>query len=118
MDDQFPLCLPYDMDTIGSGITTSTKMLHWEYYKPQFLTGFTFNIFGNTVTNHGYYLDYWSQYINEIYSEEARIMECNLNLTEDDILNFSFKNAVYIKNTLWRVLSVDNYVVGGRKQQR
>ena len=115
MDDQFPLCLPYDMDTIGSGITTSTKMLHWEYYKPQFLTGFTFNIFGATVTNHGYYLDYWSQYINEIYSEEARIMECNLNLTEDDILNFSFKNPVYIKNTLWRVLSVDNYVVGGKE---
>ena len=115
MDDEFPLCLPYNMDTIGSGITSSTKMLHWEYYKPQFLTGFTFNIFGDTVTNHGYYLDYWSQYINEIYSDEARIMECNLNLNEDDILNFSFKNPVFIKNTLWRVLSVDNYVVGGKE---
>ena len=115
MDDQFPLCLPYDMDTIGSGITASTKMLFWEYYNPTFSSGFTFNIFGNTVTNHGYYLDYWSQYINEIYSEEARIMECNLNLTEDDILNFSFKNPVYIKNTLWRVLSIDNYVVGGKQ---
>ena len=115
MDDKFPLCLPYDLDTIGSGITSSTKMLYWEYYKPQFITGFTFNIFGTTVTTHGYYLDYWSQYVNEIYSDEARIMECNLNLNEDDILNFSFKNPVYIKNTLWRVLSVDNYVVGGKE---
>ncbi len=118
MDDEFPLCLPYNMDSIGSGITSSTKMLHWEYYKPQFITGFTFNIFGDTVTNHGYYLDYWSQYINEIYSDESRIMECNLNLNEDDILNFSFKNPVYIKNTLWRVLSIDNYVVGGKETTR
>tara|TARA_R110002012_G_scaffold45709_3_gene121288 strand:+ start:193 stop:3489 length:3297 start_codon:yes stop_codon:yes gene_type:complete len=115
LDEQFPLCLPYNMDTIGSGITSSTKMLHWEYYKPQFVSGFTFNIFGDTVTNHGYYLDYWSQYINEIYSDEARIMECNLNLNEDDIFNFSFKNPIYIKNTLWRVLSIDNYVVGGKE---
>ena len=115
LDEQFPLCLPYNMDTIGSGITSSTKMLHWEYYKPQFVSGFTFNIFGDTVSNHGYYLDYWSQYINEIYSDEARIMECNLNLNEDDIFNFSFKNPIYIKNTLWRVLSIDNYVVGGKE---
>ena len=115
MDNQFPLCLPYNMDNIGSGITSSTKMLHWEYYKPQFISGFTFNIFGDTISTHGYYLDYWSQYINEIYSDEARIMECSLNLNEDDIFNFSFKNPIYIKNTLWRVLSIDNYVVGGKE---
>ena len=115
MDDKFPLCLPYEMDTIGSGINTSTQMLHWEYYRPQFLTGFTFNIFGDTVTNHGYYLDYWAQYINEVYSDEARIMECSMHLNEDDIFNFSFKDPVFIKNTLWRVLSIDNYVVGGKE---
>ena len=114
MDNKFPLCLPYDMNTI-SDITASTKMLHWEYYKPQFITGFTFNIFGEGVTNHGYYLDYWAQYINEIYSDEARIMECYLDLNETDIHNFKFQNPIYLKNTLWRILSVENYVVGGKE---
>jgi len=115
VSNKFPLCTQYDLSTIGSGITTSTKILHWQYYDPTFLTGFTFNIFGDTVTDHGFYNDYWASYINEIYSDEARIMECNLHLNEDDILNFSFKNPVYIKNTLWRVLSIDNYVVGGKE---
>ena len=115
VSNKFPLCTQYDLSTIGSGVTTSTKILHWEYYSPTFLTGFTFNIFGDTVSTHGFYNDYWASYINEIYSDEARIMECNLHLTEDDILNFSFKNPIYIKNTLWRVLSIDNYVVGGKE---
>ena len=115
MGDEFPLCLPYDLNTIGSGITSSTKMLHWDYYKPQFISGFTFNIFGDAVTTHGYFYDYWSQYINEIYSDEARIMECYLDIDETDIHNFNFKDPVYIKNTLWRVISVDNYVVGGKE---
>tara|TARA_Y100000593_G_scaffold45762_1_gene87022 strand:+ start:1852 stop:5358 length:3507 start_codon:yes stop_codon:yes gene_type:complete len=114
----FPLCLQYDLSSLSSGITTSTKILHWEYYNPTFSTGFTFNVFGDTTTTHGYYQDYWAQYINEMYSDESRIMECYLDLNETDMFNFSFQNPVYIKNTLWRVLSVDNYVVGGKETTR
>ena len=118
VNNKFPLCTQYDISSIGSGITTSTKVLHWEYYNPTFITNFTFNIFGDNQTEHGFYNDYWASYINEIYSDEARIMECNLHLNEDDIANFSFKNPIYIKNTLWRVLSIDSYVVGGNETTR
>jgi hypothetical protein len=115
VNNKFPLCTQYNLSTIGGGVNSATKILHWEYYNPQFLTGYTFNIFGDTQSIHGFYNDYWASYINEIYSDEARIMECNIHLNEDDIANFSFKNPVYIKNTLWRVLSVDSYVVGGNE---
>jgi hypothetical protein len=121
--NKFPLCLPYNLDTI-TDITTSTKQLFWTYYSPHFsAVNYTdnlayVNLFGNTVTEHGYFYDYWSQYINELVSDEARIMECYLNLNEDDIFNFAFKNPVYIKNTLWRVLSIENYVVGGKESTK
>lgn len=110
----FPLCTQYNLDSL-TAITSSTKIVSWDYYNPFFSTGYTTPVFGNTVSLHGFYYDYWASYINEIYSDEARIMECNLNLNEQDIFDFNFADTIYIKNTLWRVLSIDNYVVGGKE---
>ena len=118
--NKFPLCLQYNLDTLGD-VTVDTKILNWTYYTPNFNSGFTFNFFGNVYSNHGYYNDYWAQYINEIYSDEARIMECYINLTPEDIMTFSgtgFQNTYYIKNTLWRILSISNHLVGGNKSTK
>jgi hypothetical protein len=112
--NKFPLCTQYNLDSV-TDITADTKIVNWDYYNPFFSTGFTTPVFGNTVSLHGFYYDYWARYINQIYSEEARIMECYLNLTETDIFNFRFANTVYIKNTLWNVLSIEGYVVGGKE---
>ena len=119
-NNKFPLCLQYNLDTLGS-VTADTKLLNWTWYSPNFNTGFTFNYFGMTYSEHGFYTDYWSQYINEIYSDEARIMECYLNLDPVDIRSFAgtgFQNVYFIKNTLWRIISIDNYLVGGNKSTR
>ena len=119
-NNKFPLCVQYDLDTLGA-ITADTKILNWTYYSPNFNSGFTFNFFGNVYSQHGFYYDYWSQYINEIYSDEARIMECYLNLSPTDILTFAgtgFQNKYYIKNTLWRIISIDNHLVGGNKSTK
>tara|TARA_R100000808_G_scaffold118_1_gene858 strand:- start:1236 stop:4565 length:3330 start_codon:yes stop_codon:yes gene_type:complete len=119
-DNKFPLCLQYNLDSLGD-VSTTTKILNWTYYTPNFNSGFTFNFFGNVYSTHGYYNDYWAQYINEIYSEEARIMECYLNLTPDDIMTFSgtgFQDTYYIKNTLWRIINISNYLVGGNKSTK
>tara|TARA_R110002020_G_scaffold208111_2_gene413750 strand:+ start:142 stop:3468 length:3327 start_codon:yes stop_codon:yes gene_type:complete len=119
-NNKFPLCTQYNLDTLGS-VTANTKLLNWTWYTPSFNTGFTFNYFGNTYSEHGFYNDYWSQYINEIYSDDARIMECYLNLDPVDIETFAgtgFQNVYFIKNTLWRIISVDNYLVGGNKSTK
>jgi hypothetical protein len=113
--NKFPLCTGYNLDNLTNGITTTTKLLYWNYYNPYFPTNFTFDVYGQTPSIHGYFNDYWAQYINEIYSDEARMMECYLHLDEEDIFNFSFANPVYIKNTLWRVLEISNHLIGGNK---
>lgn len=118
--NKFPLCLQYNLDTLGQ-ITANTQLLNWTYYSPNFNTGFTFNYFGMTYSERGFFNDYWAKYINEIYSDEARMMECYVNLSPTDIESFAgngFKNTYFIKNCLWRVISIDNYLVGGNKSTK
>jgi hypothetical protein len=119
--NKFPLCTQYNLDNLNTGVVSNTKILNWTYYSPNFNTGFCFNYFGNTPSLKGYYNEYWSQYINEIYDKEARIMDCYMYLSPEDIRSFEgsgFQNTYFIKNTLWRILSVDNYLVGGNKSTK
>jgi hypothetical protein len=120
--NKFPICSQYNLDNLNTGITATTKALLWDWVSPRFtVPWWCHNPFGTNVTEKGYYYDYWSQYFNEIYNKEARIMECYLNLTPTDIVEFeanAFKNPVYIKNTLWRVLKIDQYLVGGNKSTK
>ena len=120
--NKFPICSQYNLDNLDTGIAASTKALLWDWVSPRFSSPFwCHNPFGTNITEKGYYYDYWSQYFNEIYNKEARIMECYLNLTPTDIVEFeanAFKNPVYIKNTLWRVLKIDGHLVGGNKSTK
>jgi hypothetical protein len=48
-------------------------------------------------------------------------MECYVNLSPSDIETFAgngFQNTYFIKNCLWRVISIDNYLVGGDKSTK
>jgi hypothetical protein len=119
-NNKFPLCLQYNLDTLGD-ISATTKILNWTYYTPSFNSGFTYNFFGNVYSTHGYYNDYWAEYINEIYSDEARIMDCYLNLSPQDIMTFAgsgFQDTYYIKNTLWRIINISGHLVGGNKSTK
>ena len=121
---KFPICTQYNLDDITdtAGITTSTKQLLWGWVSPRFTKPYwSANPFGTTVTQNGYFQEYWASFINEVYSDEARIMDCYLYLTAEDIREFessAFKNTYYIKNTLWRILSIDGYLVGGNKSTK
>ena len=119
-NNKFPLCLQYNLDSLGA-VSSTTKILNWTYYSPSFNSGFTYNFFGNVYSTHGYYNDYWAEYINEIYSDEARIMDCYLNLSPQDIMTFAgsgFQDTYYIKNTLWRIINISGHLVGGNKSTK
>ena len=116
----YPLCSPFDLTPNAFGIATieaTTKSLYWNQNPPVCgnLTSFNYavNINGIQLTN-SLYFQYWEQYFNSIYNENARIMECHLNLNEVDIFNFSFADEIYIKDTYWRVLNISNYQVGAK----
>jgi hypothetical protein len=111
----YPICSPFDIN--GSvTLTDDTLSLYWNATPPIVgnLSVFNYtNYFGNWF-NNTLYGRYWKPYLDNIYSTEARIMECYLNLNEVDIFNFSFADEVFIKDTYWRVLNISNYQVGAK----
>jgi len=112
----YPVCTPFDITPSSNvyTLTSANKSLYWNATPP--IVG-NLNVFnyqgyiGNWFNNTLYGL-YWKQYLENIYSTEARIMECYLNLNEVDIFNFSFADEIFIKDSYWRILNISNYQVG------
>ena len=112
--NKYPICSAWNLEYNTTGLSSSSKSLYWNASPPivGHLSVFNYdNYFGNWF-DHTLYGGYWKQYLDNIYSTEARIMECHLNLNEVDIFNFSFKDEIFIKDTYWRVLNISNYQVG------
>jgi hypothetical protein len=55
---------------------------------------------------------YWREYIAEIYDSEQRIMEAYFALGVTDVFNLKFNDKIFVKDSLWRVLEVSDYVIG------
>ena len=117
----YPLCTPYDLTasaTTGlASLSNNTKSLYWNQAPPVvpelsvFNSGINYN---STISYNSLYFTYWAQYLNQIYTDEGRIMECYLNLNEVDIFNFKFNDEIFIKDSYWRVLNISNYQVGSK----
>jgi len=60
------------------------------------------------VLNNLYY-KYYSGYVNELYSTDARLVECSMFLTAEDIATFEFNDKILIENTYYRILEIRNY---------
>ena len=117
----YPLCTPYNITasaTTGlAALSNDTKSLYWNQAPPVVpeLSVFNSSInYNSTISYNSLYFSYWTQYLNQIYSDEARIMECYLNLNEVDIFNFKFNDEIFIKDAYWRILNISNYQVGGQ----
>ena len=52
------------------------------------------------------YKVYWQNFVEQLYSTEARLMECHLYLTSAQIADFEFNDQIWIKDSYWRVLSL------------
>ena len=55
---------------------------------------------------------YWRNAFNELYSPDARIMEASFALDLSDILTFEFSDIIYINDSMWRILEIQDYKVG------
>lgn len=65
----------------------------------------TYPIEANPYNN--LYNTYWREYVNQLYSTEARIMDAHLYLDVADIASFEFSDQIWIKDSYWRILSID-----------
>ena len=61
------------------------------------------------------YFKYYNNYLQELYSEESKVLTAQFNLDVTDILNLNFNDSVFLFNSYWRVLSVDGYNMGMNK---
>ena len=55
---------------------------------------------------HTLYFRFWATYVLELYSTEARVLSCNMNLTDADLQSWNFNDKIYIKDTYYRILSI------------
>ena len=69
-----------------------------------------FPIIGNPYNN--LFNKYWRIAFNELYSPDARIMEASFALDLSDILTFEFSDIIFINDSMWRILEIQDYKVG------
>ncbi len=105
---------PYFSEFNEVGVSLTTKSLAWGYDHPSyfdapFISGGTT---GGTTLRYAFY-EYWSKMFNEIYSSEARVMTCKINLNYTELYDLKFNDNLYLDGCFWRVLSIDNFQVGG-----
>ena len=100
---------PYCSNFNASPVTSTTKDLRWGGgWSYEFLSPMIQGVY----TSQNLFEVYWSRYINEIYSDDSRIMTCFVKLTEYDINDFNFNDKIFIHNCFWRVNKITNYQVG------
>lgn len=61
---------------------------------------------------------YWTNYVNELYSHESRILTAYFKLTRADIQDFEYSDKIYIKDAYYRILKINNFdaTKGGEAQ--
>ncbi len=52
------------------------------------------------------FIKYWSQYVTELYSEEARLMTLHLKLDRVELAGFEFSDKIWMRGARWRVLKM------------
>ena len=105
---------PYFAEYNTYGVTTTTKSLAWGYdYPDNFLTpAISGGTTGGTTLKYSFY-NYWSQLFSEIYSSDARVMTCDININYTELYDLKFNDNLYLDGCFWRVLSISNFAVGG-----
>lgn len=86
-------------------VAYDTESLYWQH---SYTMGSDSPYIGNEIAR-GLVRTYWSEYLVDIYSAEARLMECEMVLTPADVRAFEFSDRIRIDRTTWRVLSIQGY---------
>lgn len=52
------------------------------------------------------YFKYWTPFVNQLYSSDARKLTAFFRLTRAELATFEFSDKIYLKDTYWRILSI------------
>ena len=102
---------PYFAEYNTYGVTTATQSLRWGYSYPDNLE---MPAVGG-YTNKYLFTTYWLRMMNEIYSDQSRLMTANFSLNATDIYDLKFNDFLYIEGAYWKLLSLKNFTLDGEK---
>ena len=84
--------------------------LNWAPETP--LHDYTMNPENNLFTQ------YWRDYLDSIYSDDARILEASFALNNTDILSLNFGDYIFVKDAYWRIIELSDYKMGQYESTR
>ena len=98
-----PLFTPYS----GSGTDSNIFSLEYALSAPDFASS---DVIGLAV--NGLYDKFWYNYLQSLFSRDARVLKCQAYLSAIDINALDFSRYVNIQNVQYRIIAIDNYEVG------
>ena len=72
---------------------------------------YNFGVWVDSATENNVFTQYWKQYLNEIYTSEARMVNAYFNLNSLDIHNLRFNNKIFVKDAFYRINKISNYKI-------
>mgnify|MGYP003632489662 CR=1 FL=1 len=100
---------PYFSQYNTFGVTPNTKSLEWGYSYPSNLESPAVDGY----TQKYLFRTYWLRMMNEIYSDESRLMTAKFSLNATDIYDLKFNDLLYIEGAYWKLLSLTNFTLDG-----
>jgi hypothetical protein len=86
-------------------ITDSTQSTYWRHTLKQAA--------GSPLIGQNYALGltktYWSEYLQQIYSEDARLVLCQIAITPADMNLLTFDDRIFIDGIYYRVIEISGY---------
>ena len=92
-----------DRDDSWQGLDTLTKDLCWQRE-----TGYILYDLANVNIGGSVYDYYWSRYTNTLYDPFSRRVTMYLKLDKFDLVNFSFDDAIFLKNGWYYVEKINS----------
>lgn len=95
----YPHFSPFTSKEIGA----STWSVYWRH-----TFSFSTAVIGDQFAQ-GVYDRFWAQYMTDIYDPDARLLECEIVLSANDVRTLKFADIIRIKNEMYRVLDIGGY---------
>lgn len=90
--------------------TNNTLNLNWQ----KEFAYFALNGGPNGTAGESVFERYWQEYINNIYTKEARKLTANFILDSEDLRNLTLDDIIFVKDSYWRVQKLSDAPLGER----
>lgn len=97
--------LPVYSDYISAGVSGFSENFSLQFKNPvKTYNGLSYNDSSATI-----YSRFWEKYLNDLYDKNNKVVTCYFNLSQADMLNFDFKDFVFVDGVIYHVNNIFDY---------